>query len=116
MHRQFEARVASHHTSDTMPSRDALLDMEDAWLDDDVGAAGRRVGAGGQGGGDVGELGGNSFLRCLVHGMCVGFFFPLGGAAWLLREEDMLSRNWRTCILYGILFNLAMTVTRTISS
>ncbi|KAM0277591.1 hypothetical protein ACHAQH_005710 [Verticillium albo-atrum] len=110
---QFTDIQAQRHTPDTMPSPDSMRNMEDLWMDANAGGA-----VPGGGGGltattasgeepvvsdSLGSM--HEQLDGLVKGMLMGFFWPLGGLAWLTREEGMLSQRWRVWIGFGVSFS-----------
>lgn len=120
---QFTSIQASRFTPDTMPSPDTLRSMEDAWIDNNHGGVG---GPGmvesDDGSGLVPESigaetdGFNGMVDTLVKGMFIGFVFPLGAIAWLLREEGMLSKRWRVSIAFGVVFGFGIGLLRVFSS
>lgn len=123
---QFRSIQASRHTPDTMPSPDTLRNMEDAWMDNNQGAAaGSGGGAGGYGGGgdsdgaagaDGGdEVGINGFVDVMLRGMFIGFVWPLGAFGWLVREEGLYSRRWKVFISFGCLLSLIIGLLRSVS-
>lgn len=120
---QFTSIQASRFTPDTMPSPDTLRAMEDAWIDNNhggVGGPGLGIDGGDNGTGDPIPVGGetdgfNGMVDTLVKGMFIGFVFPLGAIAWVLREEGMLSKRWRVSIAFGVVFGFGIGVLRTLS-
>ncbi|KAJ4417179.1 hypothetical protein N0V85_001974, partial [Neurospora sp. IMI 360204] len=121
---QFTSIQASRFTPDTMPSPDTLRSMEDAWIDTNHGGGGG-PGLGMEaddGSGMVPEPigaetdGFNGMVDTLVKGMFIGFVFPLGAIAWLLREEGMLSKRWRVSIAFGVVFGFGIGVLRAFSA
>ncbi|PPJ54219.1 hypothetical protein CBER1_05134 [Cercospora berteroae] len=107
---QFLAIQAHTHTPDTMPMSQELLALEERWLDQ---------GAGG-GAGDAQENG--SFdsedagaLEDMLYGNLIGFFWPIGGAFWLMREEGVWSRRRQFAVLSGFVINLTMGLSRFLS-
>ncbi|KAK3392510.1 DUF2407 C-terminal domain-containing protein [Sordaria brevicollis] len=122
---QFTSIQASRFTPDTMPSPDTLRAMEDAWIDNNHGGVGGPGGLDGVGNddgtGDPIPIGGetdgfNGMVDTLVKGMFIGFVFPLGAIAWVLREEGMLSRRWRVSIAFGVVFGFGIGVLRALSA
>lgn len=53
-------------------------------------------------------------LDGLVKGMMMGFFWPMGGIAWLTREGEMVSQRWRVWIGFGVSFSVIIGVMRTL--
>lgn len=104
---QFLALQAHAHTPDTMPSPTSMRALEERWLD-----AG---GGGGGGGADMGggeEEGEGGALEDMLWGNVLGFFWAVGGAVWLMREEGVWSRRRRVAVATGVLANLAVGVWR----
>lgn len=123
---QFTSIQASRFTPDTMPSPDTLRSMEDAWIDSNHGGV---AGPGLDGGVAVNDDGTgepipvtdqvdgfNGMVDTLVKGMFIGFVFPLGAIAWVLREEGMLSKRWRVSIAFGVVFGFGIGVLRAFSA
>ncbi|KAM0330961.1 hypothetical protein ACHAQA_003918 [Verticillium albo-atrum] len=110
---QFTDIHAQRHTPDTMPSPDSMRNLEDLWMDANAGGALPGGSAGPTMATAAGEepvasdsLGSmHEQLDGLVKGMLMGFFWPLGGLAWLTREEGMLSQRWRVWIGFGVSFS-----------
>ncbi|CRK19601.1 hypothetical protein BN1723_011930, partial [Verticillium longisporum] len=109
---QFTDIQAQRHTPDTMPSPDSMRNMEDLWMDANGGNAvpgGGGVTATTAAGEEpvahdsLGSM--HEQLDGLVKGMLMGFFWPLGGLAWLTREDGMLSQRWRVWIGFGVSFS-----------
>lgn len=121
---QFTSIQASRFTPDTMPSPDTLRAMEDAWIDNNhggVGGPGLSIEGGDDGTGDPIPIGTetdgfNGMVDTLVKGMFIGFVFPLGAIAWVLREEGMLSKRWRVSIAFGVVFGFGIGVLRALSA
>ena len=100
--------------------------MEDAWIDSNHGGV---AGPGLDGGVAVNDDGTgepipvtdqvdgfNGMVDTLVKGMFIGFVFPLGAIAWVLREEGMLSKRWRVSIAFGVVFGFGIGVLRAFSA
>ncbi|KAK3949067.1 DUF2407 C-terminal domain-containing protein [Pseudoneurospora amorphoporcata] len=120
---QFTSIQASRFTPDTMPSPDTLRSMEDAWIDTNHGGVGGPGLDGGVGNDDAEPIGAgaetdgfNGMVDTLVKGMFIGFVFPLGAIAWVLREEGMLSKRWRVSIAFGVVFGFGIGVLRAFSA
>jgi len=108
---QFLAIQAHTHTPDTMPSGSALLALEEDWLDSGSTnpAAAPEDGVGGAaGGGDEGSGG----LDDMLYGNLIGFFWPVGAAFWLMREEGVWTRRRQVSVLAGVVVNLTLGVLR----
>ncbi|CAI7672656.1 unnamed protein product [Penicillium viridicatum] len=88
---QFLAMQSVSRTPDTMPTGDQLRDLEDRWMDEGSTAAQVQGGLGGEGG--VGEdeggvgAGSRGAMDDMLWGAVMGFFWPVGCAMWLRREE-----------------------------
>lgn len=98
---QFLAIQAHTHTPDTMPTGPELLALEERWLDSGSNAA--TAGAGDTGGFGSEDVGG---LEDMLYGNLIGFFWPIGAMAWLMREEGVWSRRRQIAVLSGFLVNL----------
>lgn len=99
---QFLAIQAHTHTPDTMPTGSDLLALEERWLDNTSNPAtgGGEGDAGGFGSEDTGGL------EDMLYGNLIGFFWPIGGMFWLMREEGVWSRRRQIAVLSGFLVNL----------
>lgn len=100
---QFLAIQAHAHTPDTMPTGDDLRALEDRWLDTESGAAGTGTTAGDGEGGFGAENGG---LEDMLWGNVMGFFWPIAGVFWLMREEGVWSGRRQIAVLSGMLVNI----------
>ncbi|KAL1969521.1 hypothetical protein VTN77DRAFT_8959 [Rasamsonia byssochlamydoides] len=117
---QFLALQAVSHTPDTMPSGAELRELEDRWMDEGSGAmggaAGGIVGGGGGpfGGDDDGGLGSGSHgaLDDMLWGAVMGFFWPIGCAMWLRREEGVWSWRKGLAVFIGVVVNVAFGMVR----
>jgi iron-sulfur cluster assembly protein len=99
-----------------MPSGEELRDLEDRWMDEGSTAAqaqaaggGLDGGGGGIGGDDDGGLGSGSrgAMDDMLWGAVMGFFWPVGCAMWLRREEGMWSWRKGVAVFIGVLVNAA---------
>ena len=114
---QFMAVQSVSRTADTMPSGAELRDLEDRWLDEGTTAGGTtmgRVGAGGGVGGggiadDEGEFGA---IDDMLWGAVMGFFWPIGCAMWLRREEGVWSWRKGLAVFVGVVVNAAFGAMR----
>lgn len=111
---QFLALQSVSHTPDTMPSGSELRELEDRWMDEGTGAvpvgAGGGVGGGGGGfGDDDGGFGTGSrgALDDMLWGAVMGFFWPVGCAMWLRREEGVWSWRKGLAVFVGVVVNAA---------
>ncbi|KAJ5545036.1 hypothetical protein N7535_006576 [Penicillium sp. DV-2018c] len=110
---QFLAVLSASRTPDTMPSGEQLRDLEDRWMDE--GSNGAQVqglgGEGGVGGADDegGGLGSGSMgaMDDMLWGAVMGFFWPVGCAMWLRREEGVWSWRKGMAVCIGVLINAA---------
>lgn len=121
----FRSMHESRNTADTMPSPDTLRDMEDAWLDNNNNAGMASTGgnstdpttegiAGGAGGGGD-EFGLPGVLDLLFKGMFIGFIWPLGAIAWLVRgDEEKIPKRMRMFVYFGFVLSLLVGTIRVI--
>lgn len=122
---QFLAVQSVSRTRDTMPSGAELRDMEDRWLDDGTtagsgatgGAGGGGIGggAGDDGGGDDGAwfgTGSRGAIDDMLWGAVMGFFWPIGCAMWLRREEGVWSWRKGLAVFVGVVVNAAFGAMR----
>ncbi|OQE25178.1 hypothetical protein PENSTE_c006G00674 [Penicillium steckii] len=114
---QFLAVQSVSRTPDTMPSGEELRDLEDRWMDE--GSTGVNVGAdGGGNGGGIGEddggfgSGSRSAMDDMLWGAVMGFFWPIGCAMWLRREEGVWSWRKGVAVFVGVLVNAAFGTMR----
>ncbi|KAB8346111.1 hypothetical protein FH972_023159 [Carpinus fangiana] len=103
---QHTAMVANRHTPDTLPSREALLEMEEAWLD-----AGASESSNGAGAADVTRTAADQdeqsrALADTLYGAMMGFFWPVGALAWGFREDGVWSKRRKEMVLLGLFLNL----------
>ncbi|KAH8697682.1 putative conserved membrane protein [Talaromyces proteolyticus] len=116
---QFLALQSVSYTPDTMPSGAELRELEDRWMDEGSGA----MGAGALGGGattlgsgddDGGGLGSGSHgaLDDMLWGAIMGFFWPIGCAMWLRREEGVWSWRKGLAVFVGVVVNIAFGAVR----
>lgn len=96
-----------------MPSPTSMRRLEERWLDSSsssVAPATTRVGAA-----EVEEDdddGGRGALEDMLWGNLMGFFWPVGAAVWLMREEGVWSKRRQVAVVTGVLVNLAFGVMR----
>lgn len=104
---QFLAIQAHTHTPDTMPTGQELIALEETWLDNGSNPATDATQ-------DTGSFGSEDAggLEDLLYGNLIGFFWPIGGMFWLMREEGVWSRRRQICVLSGFLVNLTLGITR----
>lgn len=110
-----------NHTPDTMPTGAEMRELEDRWMDEGSSADGAGVGLtfanGATGGGDEGGGGGfgsssNSALDDMLWGAVMGFFWPIGCAMWLRREEGVWSWRKGLAVFVGVVVNVAFGAVR----
>lgn len=114
---QFMAVQSVSRTADTMPSGAELRDLEDRWLDEGTTAGGTTMGGVGAGGGvggggfadDEGEFGA---IDDMLWGAIMGFFWPIGCAMWLRREEGVWSWRKGLAVFVGVVVNAAFGAMR----
>ncbi|KAL8915095.1 MAG: hypothetical protein Q9171_000398 [Xanthocarpia ochracea] len=116
---QFLALTAHTHTPDTMPSPSAMRRLEDRWLDTSGPASSSNTanaleGASGTTGGDDDDDDddddGRGALEDILWGNLMGFFWPVGAAMWLVREQGIWSKRRQVAVGTGFLVNLAIGV------
>lgn len=118
---QFLALQSVSHTPDTMPSGSELRELEDRWMDEGSGAMGAGALGGGAstfgGGGSDDEGGGlgtgsHGALDDMLWGAVMGFFWPIGCAMWLRREEGVWSWRKGLAVFVGVVVNIAFGAVR----
>lgn len=114
---QFLALQSMSHTPDTMPSGAELRELEDRWMDEGSGAMTAGGGGGpfgGLGGDDDGGFGTGSHgvLDDMLWGAVMGFFWPIGCAMWLRREEGVWSWRKGLAVFVGVVINAAFGAMR----
>ncbi|KAL4983116.1 DUF2407 C-terminal domain-containing protein [Aspergillus falconensis] len=115
---QFMATLSVSRTRDTMPTGTELRELEDRWLDE--GSSAMTVGgavAGGEGvsfADDDGGFGSNSrgAIDDMLWGAVMGFFWPVGCAMWLRREEGVWSWRKGLAVFVGVVVNIAFGAMR----
>lgn len=100
---QFNSIHTARFTPDQMPSPDTLRNMEDAWIDNN--ADGLPSGANPLEDENAGMA---SVLDILIQAMIVGFFFPLGSATWLMRQDGIWSKRWQIFVGFGFVLSIAI--------
>ncbi|CBF85925.1 DSC3 family protein [Aspergillus nidulans FGSC A4] len=115
---QFMATLSVSRTRDTMPTGAELRELEDRWLDEGSStmATGGTV-AGGEGVSftdDDGGFGSNSrgAIDDMLWGAVMGFFWPVGCAMWLRREEGVWSWRKGLAVFVGVVVNIAFGAMR----
>ncbi|KAJ5988042.1 hypothetical protein N7481_003252 [Penicillium waksmanii] len=121
---QFLAVQSVTRTPDTMPSGEELRDLEDRWMDEgstsanlgggDGAGGGAAGGGGGFGGDEDGGLGtgSRSAWDDMLWGAVMGFFWPVGCAMWLRREEGVWSWRKGVAVFVGVVMNAAFGAAR----
>ncbi|KAJ5949247.1 hypothetical protein N7454_000831 [Penicillium verhagenii] len=112
---QFLAVQSVSRTPDTMPSGEELRDLEDRWMDEGSTAAGMAGAGEGAGVGDDDEglgSGSRSAMDDMLWGTVMGFFWPVGCAMWLRREEGVWSWRKGVAVFVGVLVNAAFGAMR----
>jgi len=110
----FRAHLAHTHTPDTMPHGDALLALEDRWLDSSANedGSGAGIGGGGSGGGGFDDDAEGSALDDMFWGNVFGFFWPIGAIVWGFREEGVWTRRRAIAVFTGLCVNLVFGFAR----
>ncbi|KAL7956954.1 DUF2407 C-terminal domain-containing protein [Trichoderma compactum] len=107
---QFASIRTEGFAPDAMPSPDTLRNMEDEWIDSNAGGIPSSNAA------TEDDLNGMSnMLDVMIRGMMVGFFFPLGSLAWLLRS-DVWSEKWQVFVGSGVALSLLVGVVMSITN
>ncbi|KAJ0426416.1 DUF2407 C-terminal domain-containing protein [Aspergillus carlsbadensis] len=114
---QFMAIQSVSRTPDTMPSGAELRELEDRWMDEGSSAmvAGAVGGAEGvvftddDGGFGTGSRGA---IDDMLWGAVMGFFWPVGCAMWLRREEGIWSWRKGLAVFVGVVVNIAFGAMR----
>ncbi|KAE8374755.1 DUF2407 C-terminal domain-containing protein [Aspergillus bertholletiae] len=114
---QFMAIQSVSRTPDTMPSGAELRELEDRWMDEGSSAMVAGVGGAGEGAGftdDDGGFGAGSrgAMDDMLWGAVMGFFWPVGCAMWLRREEGVWSWRKGLAVFVGVVVNLAFGAMR----
>ncbi|KAJ5585542.1 uncharacterized protein N7459_005342 [Penicillium hispanicum] len=112
---QFLAVQSVSRTRDTMPTGEELRDLEDRWMDEGSTAAQVQGGAdGGSVGDDDGGIGSGSrsAMDDMLWGAVMGFFWPVGCAMWLRREEGVWSWRKGLAVFVGVVVNAAFGAMR----
>ncbi|KAE8340938.1 DUF2407 C-terminal domain-containing protein [Aspergillus arachidicola] len=114
---QFMAIQSVSRTPDTMPSGAELRELEDRWMDEGSSAMAAGVGGAGEGAGftdDDGGFGSGSrgAMDDMLWGAVMGFFWPVGCAMWLRREEGVWSWRKGLAVFVGVVVNLAFGTMR----
>lgn len=121
---QFMAVQSVSRTPDTMPSGAELHELEDRWLDEGTtaGSAATGGGVGDVAGGDDGAsfadddggfgAGSRGAIDDMLWGAVMGFFWPIGCAMWLRREEGVWSWRKGLAVFVGVVINAAFGAMR----
>ncbi|KAJ5179791.1 hypothetical protein N7492_003001 [Penicillium capsulatum] len=105
---QFLAMQSVSRTRDTMPMGEELRELEDRWMDEGLTAAQA------QGGGEAGAMGDDdggigsssrTAMDDMLWGSVMGFFWPIGCAMWLRREEGVWSWRKGVAVFVGVMVN-----------
>jgi iron-sulfur cluster assembly protein len=114
---QFRATQSVSRTPDTMPSGAELRELEDRWMDE--GSSAMAAGAVGGAEGvvftdDDGGLGTGSrgAIDDMLWGAVMGFFWPVGCAMWLRREEGVWSWRKGLAVFVGVVVNISFGAMR----
>ncbi|KAL8666477.1 MAG: hypothetical protein Q9202_001500 [Teloschistes flavicans] len=113
---QFLAQTAHTHTPDTMPSPQQMRRLEERWLDSSGPTSRLSTGADDDGTNGVGVVDddddGGGALSDMLWGNLMGFFWPVGAAIWLCREEGVWSKRRQVAVITGVLVNLSFGLMR----
>lgn len=97
--------------------------LEERWLDNSASPAPRANADGGAGTGEMDNAAaaaaadddddnGRGALEDMLWGNLLGFFWPVGAAVWLMREEGVWSKRRQLAVVTGVLVNLAFGAMR----
>ncbi|KAJ5432240.1 uncharacterized protein N7458_011396 [Penicillium daleae] len=115
---QFLAVQSVSRTPDTMPTGEELRDLEDRWMDEGSTVAQAQ---GGGGGGAIGDddggfgSGSRTAMDDMLWGAVMGFFWPVGCAMWLRREEGVWSWRKGVAVFVGVVVNAGFGAMRVMS-
>ncbi|KAL9603627.1 MAG: hypothetical protein Q9179_002145 [Wetmoreana sp. 5 TL-2023] len=111
---QFLALTAHTHTPDTMPSPTSMRRLEERWLDNSGPNAGvaNATADGAERVSIEDDDDGRGALEDMLWGNLMGFFWPVGAAVWLCREEGVWSKRRQVAVVTGVLVNLAFGLMR----
>ncbi|EAW10515.1 putative conserved membrane protein [Aspergillus clavatus NRRL 1] len=114
---QFMAIQSVSRTPDTMPTGAELRELEDRWMDEGSTSMGAGLGGGGEGASfadDDGGFGAGSrgAMDDMLWGAVMGFFWPVGCAMWLRREEGVWSWRKGLAVFVGVVVNVAFGAMR----
>lgn len=114
---QFMAIQSVSRTPDTMPTGAELRELEDRWMDEGSSAMAAGMGGGGEGvsfADDDGGFGAGSrgAMDDMLWGAVMGFFWPVGCAMWLRREEGVWSWRKGLAVFVGVVINVAFGAMR----
>jgi hypothetical protein len=115
---QFLAVQSVSRTPDTMPTGEELRDLEDRWMDEgSTVAQAQDGGEGGAIGDDDNALGSGSrtAMDDMLWGAVMGFFWPVGCAMWLRREEGIWSWRKGVAVFVGVVVNAGFGAMRIMS-
>ncbi|KAI4235276.1 MAG: hypothetical protein LQ349_003265 [Xanthoria aureola] len=96
---QFLAITAHNHTPDTMPSPSTMRRLEERWLDSSSFSGYEN---------EEDDDDDRGALDDMLWGTVTGFFWPVGAAMWLIREEGVWSKRRQMAAVTGVLVNLAV--------
>lgn len=107
---QFASINNDRFTSDALPSPDTMRRLEDVWIDTNTGELPSSTD-------DLDDdfNGGTSINDIMMQGMMIGFFFPLGSMAWLLRQ-GLWAERWQVFVSAGVILSLSVGLVMNISS
>ncbi|KAL8727684.1 MAG: hypothetical protein Q9181_005624 [Wetmoreana brouardii] len=97
-----------------MPSPASMRRLEERWLDNSGPNAGvaNTAADGADGGSLEDDDDGRGALEDMLWGNLMGFFWPVGAAVWLCREEGVWSKRRQVAVVTGVLVNLAFGLMR----
>lgn len=90
--------------------------LEERWLDSSGPTSRLSTGADDDGTNGVGVVDddddGGGALSDMLWGNLMGFFWPVGAAMWLCREEGVWSKRRQVAVITGVLVNLSFGLMR----
>ena len=108
---QFLALQSLTHTPETMPRGEALRRLEDRWMDEGSTRDGAQE-TGGLGGGLTDGGASGQGLDDMLYGCVMGFFWPVGCALWLMREEGVWTWRKGLAVFVGVVVNFGFGMMR----
>ena len=111
---QFLSILSYTHTPDSLPTGEALVNLEDRWLDSDNSNTLLSSGAETTGANNSGQAFGTDEqgLDDIFFGVIMGFFWPLGCLVWGIREEGIWTMRRRMAVFMGVVVGIGFGFVR----